>query len=338
MQFLKPNLIMKKYLLFIMSVCLLATSALFTSCSKDDESEPSSSGSIKNLTTSLSTYNGRNVSLTWTDPGKPSYSFYSVFRSENNDEFKELTDRCDKEEFNDTKTECEKTYQYYVSYSNMKSDTITIETGLKYQPYLNSCYAQISGEANAAEIQHIFLEWTVGETTNVDEYEIYRNGNLIYTETASYESEFRDTDSKNFDQEYTYKVVVVKDNGERLESLESTVTPHRPDAIDRDVPEIIKVTSNSADKSIEIHLSDVSNSGLDLIGFYAELEGLNYYWESDIKVVDMGIDDEGNLILKLNAADASLPGGQTIWLKSKVRIHVDGGWSDWSTWNRSFVF
>gem|GEM_PF-3245109 len=329
---------MKKYLLFIMSVCLLATSALFTSCSKDDESEPSSSGSIKNLTTSLSTYNGRNVSLTWTDPGKPSYSFYSVFRSENNDEFKELTDRCDKEEFNDTKTECEKTYQYYVSYSNMKSDTITIETGLKYQPYLNSCYAQISGEANAAEIQHIFLEWTVGETTNVDEYEIYRNGNLIYTETASYESEFRDTDSKNFDQEYTYKVVVVKDNGERLESLESTVTPHRPDAIDRDVPEIIKVTSNSADKSIEIHLSDVSNSGLDLIGFYAELEGLNYYWESDIKVVDMGIDDEGNLILKLNAADASLPGGQTIWLKSKVRIHVDGGWSDWSTWNRSFVF
>jgi hypothetical protein len=329
---------MKKYLFLIMSVCLLATSVFLTSCSKDDESEPSSEGSIKALTASLSTYNGRNVSLTWDDPGKPSYSFYSVFRSENNGEFEELTSRCDKEAFNDTKTECEKTYKYYVSYSKMKSETITIETGLKYQPYLNSCYAQILGESSAAVIKHIFLEWTVGETTDVDEYEIYRDGNLIYTETASYESEFRDTDSKNFDQEYVYKVVVVKDNGERLESLESTVTPHRPDAVNRDVPEIIKVTSNHADKSIEIHLSDVSNSGLDLIGFYAELEGLNYYWESDIKVEEMATDDEGNLILKLNAANATLSSGQTIWLKSKVRVHIDGGWSDWSSWDRSFVF
>lgn len=321
-----------------MSVCILATSVLLTSCSKDEDSEPSSSGSIEGLSASLSTYNGRNVSLTWTNPEKPSYSFYSVFRSENDGEFEELTNRCDKEAFNDVKTECEKTYKYYVSYSNMKSDIITIETGLKYQPYLNSCYAQISGEANAAIIKHIFLKWTVAETDDVDEYEIYRDGKLIFTETASYESEFRDTDSKNFDQEYVYKVVVIKENGDRLESLESAVTPHRPDAIDREVPEIIKVTSNSSDKSIEIYISDVSNSGLDLIGFYAELEGLNYYWESDVKVEKMGTDNDGNLILKLNADEATLPSGKTIWLKSKIRIHIDGGWSDWSTWNRSFVF
>ncbi|MBI9069149.1 MAG: hypothetical protein JEZ09_17770 [Salinivirgaceae bacterium] len=331
---------MKKILLLFMSVSMLATSVLFTSCSKDeDNTEEEASGSINSLTASLSTYNGRNIYLTWENPGIPSYGFYSVYRAEGETgEFENLTSRCEGEHFNDIKTECENTYKYYITYSNMVSETITVKTGLKYQPYLNSCYAQVNGEAEDAVIQHIFMKWAVGETDDVDKYEIYCDGNLIYTETKSYETEFRDTESKNFDQEYTYKVVVITDDGQRYESFESTVTPHRPDAVNREVPEIIKVKSNLADKTVEIYLSDVSNSGLDLIGFYAELEGLNYYWEADTRVEDMSTDEEGNLILKLNADGATLPSGQTIWLKSKVRVHIDGGWSDWSDWNRSFVF
>lgn len=330
---------MKKFLFFFMSVSMLATTVLFTSCSKDEDDDVAAAGSITGLSASLSTYNGRVIFLTWEDPGKPSYNFYTVYRAEGeNGEFEVMTGRCDDEHFNDAKTECEEIYRYYIEYSNMLSDTLTVETGLKYQPYLNSCYAQISGEANDAEIVHIFMKWTVGETDEVDKYEIYRDGSLIYTETKSFESEFRDTESKNFDQEYVYKVVVVKDDGEKLESLEEAITPRKPDAVDRAVPEILKVTSNSADQSIEIYLTDVSNSGLDLIGFSAELEGLNYNWEADTKVEDMGTDEEGNLILKLSAEGATLTTGQTIWLKSKVRIHIDGGWSDWSDWNRSFVF
>ncbi len=322
-----------------MLVSILATSTLFTSCSKDDEEDGGSAiGSIEGLTASLSTWNGHSITLTWANPGKKLYLDYSIYKAEGDGEFECLSSRNADESITDGKTEFETTYRYYVKVENMVSDTVSLTTGLKYQPYLNSCYAQVNGEAEAAEIQHIFLEWTVGETEDVDEYEIYRDENLIYTETKNYETEFRDTESKSFDQEYSYKVVVVTNEGQRYESLESAVTPHRPDAVSREVPEIIKVKSNLTDKTIEIYLSDVSNSGLDLIGFYAELEGLNYYWESDTKVEDMGTDEEGNLILKLNADGVTLPNGQTIWLKSKVRVHIDGGWSDWSDWNRSFVF
>jgi hypothetical protein len=216
------------------------------------------------------------------------------------------------------------------------SDTLTIETANTYQPFVSG-YAQISGEGNDASIVHILVKWVVGSDDDIDKYEIYRDGSLIYTENSSYESEFRDTDTKNFEQEYNYKVLVYTST-ETYTSDIFSVTPHRPDEEYREVPEILKITSNSTTKTITVTISDVSETENNLIDYSGSLEGTNYTWDTEVKVSELSTDEEGNLQIILNAEGASLPSGQTIWLTSKVRIYINGGWSDWSDYNRSFVF
>ncbi len=334
---------MKKLSTILFSVSFILSLAFIAGCSKDDSMNPdsgSAQGTITGLTASLSTSNGRTIYLSWNGvPDKSSLKNYHVYRADGTTS--EFTDYGSAKDTsytdNVTRTLNNTTYQYYVTYDDTyTSDTITIQTADASLPFVSG-YVNVTGEGSAASILYTHLDWYVGSEDQVDHYEVYRDGNLLGTVIAGYK-EYKDETSQNFDQEYLYKVVTVTKSGDRFESPECALTPHRPDAVFRTVPEIIKVTSNSSDKSIDVIISDVSNDPADLIGFSGEIEGTGYSWNFETKVEDCGKDADGNLIIGLDASGANLPSGQTIWLRSKVRIFTQGGYSDWSAYFESTIF
>lgn len=199
--------------------------------------------------------------------------------------------------------------------------------------------AYVTGEGDEAVLEYIYLSWKVGSEDDISSYSIYRDGELISTEPTGNDQSYKDYDnSLNFGQEYTYAVVANTNQGESLESYDCYVTPKRPDVIDRPAPEILSVTSNRETKEIDLLITDESQSPNNLIHYKGELEDLNYAWDYQVQVGDLATDEDGNLIVGLSAEGAELPTNQTIWLRSRVRIYVEGDWSDWSPVNRWFVF
>lgn len=324
----------------ILTAILLFTVILFTGCTKDDDDngEPDDNlGPIKGLTASLSMDNGEWITLDWEEIDISYSGRYDVFRSVDGGEFERRGDS-DDEHFWDAQTERATTYAYYVNYKESYSDTIEVTTAPVCQPYAHA-QAYVTGEGDEAVIEYIYLSWNVGSEDDIDEYEIYRDGELIATEPTGNEQSFKDYDgSIDFNQEYTYAVVSKMSEGESLESFDCYVTPKRPDVIDRPAPEILSVSSIRETKEIDVLITDVSQSPNNLIHYKGELEDLNYSWDYQVNAGDLATDEDGNLIIGLVAEGADLPTNQTIWLKSRVRIYVEGDWSEWSDVNRWFVF
>jgi hypothetical protein len=336
---------MKKYLLYINFALILGL--FFVSCSSDDEEEQ---GGFPNaptgLTASLDAEHGNWVVLNW-DKVDGAFTYNVVRSTEKDGTYLSAQGVPSGTTFTDKYTDFGSTYYYKVvamddmfTEGNMSAPVEITTEGPSLTPVMSfRTYAE--GEGEEAVIQHVQVGWTVGSSEGLDKFEVYKNGSIIKTENAGFGSqkEYSVNDyNVSFGTEAKYKVIAYAEDGTTYESKEEAHTPLRPEKVDRTVPEILKVTSNSTNKTIDVVISNVSKTEYNLIDYYGELENLNYKWESDFKVSELAKDDEGNLIIKLSAEGATLPTGQTIWLKSKVRIHVDGGWSDWSNFNRSFVF
>jgi len=331
---------MKLRLTSVLTATLLFTAILFTACTKDDNdnAEPSDDyGPIKGLTASLSMDNGEWITLDWEEIDLPYYGRYEIFRSVDGSEFTNRGD-ADKTHFWDPQTERNTTYSYYVNYKESYSDTIEITTAPVNQPFAHAM-AYVTGEGDEAVLEYIIVNWKVGSEDDINSYGIYRDGELISTEPTGNNQSYKDYDnSLNFGQEYTYVVVANTNSGGSIESFDCYVTPKRPDAVDRPAPEILSITSNRETKEIDVLITDESQTPNNLIHYKGELEDLNYSWDYQVNAGDLASDEDGNLIIGLSAEGADLPTNQAIWLRSRVRIYVEGDWSDWSDVNRWFVF
>lgn len=320
----------------------------FTGCSKDDDEnnneEPKAEGSISGLTASVS---GSAVKLAWADSAETGYNnYYEVFRAVEGEEFEQIENRGEDTDYTDRFAEFSTSYQYFVKHNDRHSDTISIETESQYQPYTSGGGARYDGYGQEATIEYLSFDWRVGEAEGIERIEYFRDGELIdeYRNPYDNASDLKDEDNSfEFGVDYTYKVVVTTAEGETYESLELVITPQRPEEENHEAPEapeVVKVVSDRENFTIDVYITDVSERGNDFIAYYIELPDQNYSWEEVSRRTDeFPTDEEGNLIIKLDASEVTFP-ASSVWLHSKVKIENVNTkmWSEWSDWNKTKVF
>lgn len=273
-------------------------------------------------------------------------NYYEVFRAAEGEEFEVIENRGEDTNYTDRGSEFSTTYQYFVKHNERYSDTITIETVSQYLPYISGGGARYNGYDEEATIEYLSFNWRVGEVEGIERIEYYRDGELIdeYRNPYDKASDLKDENNNfEFGVDYTYKVIVTTTEGETFESLELEITPQRPKEQNYEVPdapEVVKVISDRENFSIDVYITDVSERGNDFISYYIEMPDQNYIWEEEGRRTDeFPTDEEGNLIIKLDASEVALP-LNSVWLHSKVKIeNVNTNmWSEWSEWHRAKVF
>lgn len=340
---------MKRTTINYLLALLLIASFTFFSCKKEDEEpETGISGKIPGLTANLSTGNGRTIRLSFNDAAgeyiTSSFNAYNVYQSEDGGEFSRIRNGLTDTTYTDNSTKHGKTYQYFVNFENMYSDTIEISTAHPAMPWL-SASVRVQGEGANAYIDYVRLNYFVGESRAndiVDKFEIYRNEVMISeyqipSVITGNNFEYKDESSDlSFDQDYVYYIIAHTKTGEQFKSLDASVTPIIPDEIDRPAPQILSVYSNTETNTINIHVKDVSGTAT-FIDYYSEIEddGGVYYWTGEPAISNLNTDSQGNYIITLDADD--IPGGfKTI--KTRARARISGNYSDWSDWNVSSVY
>lgn len=323
---------------------MLIASISFVGCSTDDDdsSEPEATGKIPGLTASLSSNNGRSVKLTFQDVTDGEYG-YSIYHSEDGGEFDRIKGNLNDTSYWNERTDYGKTYRMFVNYESMYSDTIEIATTHPARPWLD-VGAATGGEGSSAYIRYIKLDFFVGEehpNDIVDKFEYYRNGELIeeydLADDITYwdnHFDYRDESSSlSFDQEYTYYIAAITYEGDVHKSYEHSVTPRRPDPIDRPAPEITGVSSDHDNEIVYIHIKDESESA-SMIEIYAELNDGEWVWDGEFTTGELETDDDGSYKYPLGTEDA--PGGFST-LRSKAKVEIQGIYSDWSGWNTTTI-
>jgi len=221
----------------------------------------------------------------------------------------------------------------------MYSDTIEMETTHSAKPWLDAGVA-VGGEGSDAYIRYVKLDFFVGEehpNDIIDKFEYYRNDVMIeeydLADDITYwdnHFDYRDESSDlAFDQEYTYYVKSITYEGEEHNSLKHSVTPRRPDPIDRPEPEITDVTSDHDNEIVYLHIHDESESA-SMIEIYAELGDNEWIWEGEFTTGELNTDEDGNYMFPLGTEDA--PTGINT-LRSKAKVKIQGIYSEWSNWN-----
>jgi hypothetical protein len=325
---------------------LLVASVSFIGCSEDedDNAQPKSNGKIPGLTASLSTNNGRTIYLSFNDAGGEDVSSldgYDIYQSENGGEFEKIKNNLKDTSYTNRRTDHGNTYRIYVNFQSMYSDTIEIATAHPAKPWLD-VIAGKTGEGSAAVLDYIQLDFFVGEedaSEIVKKFEYFRNeekiGEYSVPEiTIGNDFEHKDeSDQLQFDQEYTYYVVAHTKDGEQVKSLEKSITPQRPDEIDRPEPEVEGVSSDHDNELVYIHVNDVSGTS-SRIEFYAELNDNEWIWEGEPNTSDLKTDADGNYMIPISTEEA--PNGINT-LKTKARVYITGQYSGWSDWNVSTI-
>lgn len=319
---------------------------IFSACSIDDNDDASVETPL-NLSVSISETSNSAVNITWDDQTVDNWNYllyFNIERSTSESSGFETIRETSGNTYTDTDVEYNTTYYYRVQaytqdaytfedaefsdYSEVQSITIG-EASLIANL---TAYQSVVGDGDDAVLNGVQLVWTVPTAEEIDEFEVYRDGALLTTENASsFIEEYRFLDENVvFNATYTYQIVTIDNDGNTYESEISTVTPEKPEEVERTAPEFVDFEVDFDNKVIRVIITDVSKTDNNLIEYRFDLGNTGYYWEGDVKVGDLGKDDDGNLILSLNTEGTPQSSGFTD-LVSKVRIYVDGGWSDWRT-------
>ncbi len=329
--------------LFLLGVLVLGV--MNTSCKKDEETE-GGFPIAPEVTANLDSEHPNWVLLEW---NKVEDAFtYNIYRSESeNGDFEKQTGiGIDKESCTDKKTEYNTTYYYKVVSVNidfeegdMPAKAVEITTGGAVLNPNVGAYAICNGEGPSAILNAVRVQWDVPTSEGIEEFKISKNGTFLTTISSSYASakEYSyDDEDVVFDQEYTYEVVAIGEDGTEYAGEACTITPTRPEPIDRPIPDVVDVTSSVNDKLVTIFFSDVAQSDNDLYEIEARFSDYTDWISHDARASDFATDADGNKTFDIDYSQVTFSTGGA-WFDVRVRLYTQGGWSEWSQLEHTFL-
>lgn len=344
----KTRMIMKRKLNYFVAAGILFASLFNVSCSGDDKEGNLFPAAPTNVTATVDADVASTIKLEWNEVETDDYGAtilaYNVFRSTSADgDFEKIKSEIKTSKTDDKGLSFSTTYYYKVQvvtvYPDKKegntSGVVNVTTGeASLNPVVNAV-AISDGEGATAILKYVRVDFEVAEVTSLSSFKVFRDGKQIGTVTATTEDFYSYNDiNVSYGIEYTYTVTAVGNDGTEYAGNEDKITPERPAAIERPVPEILKISSSRNPQKIDVTFKDVKGSKYEIIG---EVEGITDPTTWTMSSSELGTDSDGNRTFTINCSELTLPTDRTIWANIKIKAYISNGWSDYAT-KRMFVF
>ncbi|MBI9035434.1 MAG: hypothetical protein JEZ03_13285 [Bacteroidales bacterium] len=336
---------MKKNVFSLFMLAILTLGIMSTSCKKDEETD-GGFPIAPEVTASLDADHPNWVLLKW---NKVEDAFtYNIYRSESeNGEFEELSGiGINKESCTDKGTEYNTTYYYKIvsvdinfEEGNMPAKSVQITTGGAVLNPNTGAVAICDGEGPSAILNYVRVQWNVPTSEGIKEFKISKNGALLTTVASSFASvkEYSyDDENVAFGIEYTYEVVAIGEDDVEYRGDAATITPIRPEPIDRPVPEVVDVTTTINEKKVMVFFTDVAQSDYDLYEIEARFTDYTEWINHEGRADEFATDADGNKKFSIDYSQVNFSTGGA-WFDVRVRLHTQGGWSDWSALEHTFL-